>query len=79
MLINAGASADLQVDGGINFNHKKAVDCGANFYYRFRSLKGAISSDKNYRSAAEEASAGSWWQTIGKDSSGEMGHLFEPR
>jgi ribulose-phosphate 3-epimerase len=77
MLINTGASADLQVDGGINFSTiKEAVDCGANSLVigsallKEQDLPKAI---KDYRSAAEEASAGSWWQTNHGDGSGDDG------
>lgn len=66
MLINAGSSADLQVDGGINTTTiKAAVDCGANSLVIGSALlkeQDLTKAIKDYRAAAEETLAGSWWQ-----------------
>lgn len=65
MLIKTGVSADLQVDGGINFSTiKEAVDCGANSLVIGSALlkeQDLLKGIKDYRSVAEETAAGSWW------------------
>jgi ribulose-phosphate 3-epimerase len=65
MLIEAGSEADLQVDGGINYQTvKSVVDSGANSLVigsallKERNLGKAI---ERYRAMAVEAGRDSWW------------------
>jgi pentose-5-phosphate-3-epimerase len=54
------------VDGGINYaTIKMAVDCGANSLVIGSALIGEqdmVKALQDYRAAAEEAWAGSWWR-----------------